>query len=261
MHLKKLRNSFVFISATLLALGAIMLGASKAVAADVNATKDRLPTAEGDLVIEPIRHATLALQWKQLKIYVDPAGVALKGRADLVVITDIHQDHFSVPNLKSLATDTTAFVVSPAVAAQMPAEWRSRTTILTNGQTATVLGIKIEAVAAYNLSPERQNFHPKGRGNGYIMTFADKRVYLSGDTEDTPEVRGLKNIDVAFLCMNLPYTMDVEHAAEAVRAFRPKIVYPYHYRGSDLQKFKRLVGEDAGVEVRLRDWYGKGGAE
>ena len=88
-----------------------------------------------------------------------------------------------------------------------------------------------------------------------MLTFGDKRVYLSGDTEDIPEMRALKNIDVAFLCMNLPYTMTVEQAASAVREFRPKIVYPYHYRGSDLEKFKKLVGDDVGVEVRLRDWY------
>ncbi len=118
-----------------------------------------------------------------------------------------------------------------------------------------MLGIPIEATPAYNLDPNRQQFHPKGRGNGYLLTLGGKRIYLSGDTEDTPEMRALKNIDVAFLCMNLPYTMDVQHAAAAVREFRPKVVYPYHCRGSDLEKFKTLVGSDAGVEVRIRDWY------
>jgi L-ascorbate metabolism protein UlaG (beta-lactamase superfamily) len=127
--------------------------------------------------------------------------------------------------------------------------------VLTNGQTAPLLGVQIEAVAAYNLTADRAKFHAKGRGNGYVLTLGDKRVYLSGDTEDIPEMRALKNIEVAFLCMNLPYTMTVEQAASAVRAFRPKIVYPYHCRGSDLGQFKKLVGEDSGVEVRIRDWY------
>ena len=107
----------------------------------------------------------------------------------------------------------------------------------------------------YNLAPARASFHAKGRGNGYVLTFGGKRIYLSGDTEDIPEMRSLKNIDVAFVCMNLPYTMTVDQAASAVREFRPKLVYPYHYRGSDLAKFKELVGESSGVEVRLRDWY------
>ena len=108
-------------------------------------------------------------------------------------------------------------------------------------------------------SADRLAYHPKGRGNGYVVTLGDKRVYLSGDTEDTPEMGALKDIDVAFLCMNLPYTMDVEQAARAVRTFKPKIVYPYHSRGSDLNKFKALVGTDLGIEVRLRDWYAGGG--
>ena len=116
------------------------------------------------------------------------------------------------------------------------------------------MGLNIQAVPAYNTTPDRTKFHTKGRGNG-LLTFADKCVYLSGDTEDIPEMRALKGIDVAFLCMNLPYTMTPEQAASAVRQFRPKIVYPYHSRGSDLEKFKKLVGDDAGVEVRLRDWY------
>ena len=111
----------------------------------------------------------------------------------------------------------------------------------------------------YNLTAERKNFHTKGRGNGYVLTIGGKRIYISGDTEDIPEMRTLKNIDVAFVCMNLPFTMEVEKAADAVKEFKPKIVYPYHYRGSDLQKFKTLVNETPGIEVRLREWYPKAG--
>jgi L-ascorbate metabolism protein UlaG (beta-lactamase superfamily) len=114
-------------------------------------------------------------------------------------------------------------------------------------------GVKIEAVPMYNLTAARLRFHNKGRGNGYVMTFGGKRVYVSGDTEDIPEMRALKNIDAAFVCMNLPYTMTPEQAADAVREFKPKVVYPYHYRGSDTAQFKKLVGDAS--EVRLRDWY------
>jgi len=141
------------------------------------------------------------------------------------------------------------------VVEQLPPELKARTTALAGGESKSVSELKIEATPAYNLAPERAKFHAKGRGVGYVLTLGDKRVYLSGDTEDIPEMRALKNIDVAFLCMNLPYTMTVDQAAKAVREFRPKIVYPYHCRGSDLEQFKKLVGGDAGVEVRIREWY------
>jgi L-ascorbate metabolism protein UlaG (beta-lactamase superfamily) len=143
------------------------------------------------------------------------------------------------------------------VAKQLPADLQSRATVLTNGETKTVAGITITGVPMYNTTAARMSYHSKGRGNGYVVAFGDKRVYLSGDTEDIPEMRALKNIDVAFVCMNLPYTMTVDQAASAVREFKPKIVYPYHSRNSDVEKFKTLVGTDAGVEVRLRDWYGQ----
>ncbi len=220
---------------------------------------DRVPTNDGDLVIHPIHHATLALGWKNLTVYVDPVGGAQRfaglPRPDLILLTDIHGDHLDAGTLAGVAGEKTALVAPAAVAAQLAGDLRSRTTVLTNGQSAALLGLTIEAVPMYNQTPERLKFHTRGRGNGYVVTFGDQRVYFSGDTEDIPEMRALKNIAVAFVCMNLPYTMTVEQAASAVRAFRPKVVYPYHYRGSDVEKFKQLVGDDAGVEVRLRDWY------
>jgi L-ascorbate metabolism protein UlaG (beta-lactamase superfamily) len=238
---------------------ALTLAAGLSVAAEKALRGDRLATSEGDLILHPINHATLALGWKASAIFVDPVGGAKKfadlPRPDLILITDIHFDHLSVETLKALAAVQTKLVAPPAAAEQLPADLRQQTTVLTNGQSATVAALKIEAVAAYNTTAERAKFHAKGRGNGYVLAFADKRVYVSGDTEDVPEMRALKNIDVAFVCMNLPYTMTVEQAANAVGEFRPKVVYPYHCRGSDLEKFKRLVGEDAGVEVRIRDWY------
>jgi L-ascorbate metabolism protein UlaG (beta-lactamase superfamily) len=228
-------------------------------AASPTLTGDAIPTQHGDLMVHPINHATLALQWKGQTIYVDPVGGAARfadlPRPDLILVTDIHGDHLDAATLKAVATDKTKLVAPPAVAEQLPAELRARATVLANGQTNTLLGVPIEALPAYNLTPERQKYHAKGRGNGYLLSLGGKRVYLSGDTEDIPEMRALKNIDVAFLCMNLPYTMTVDQAAAAVREFKPKIVYPYHYRGSDLEQFKKLVGNEAGIDVRLRDWY------
>jgi len=224
-------------------------------------TPDTIATEDGPLKILPINHATLALQWREQTIYVDPVGgaKAFEGlpKPELILVTDIHGDHFSKETLAELSGTNTKIVCPAAVANQMAPDLRNSTIILTNGQTGEVLGVKIEAVPMYNLTPERLKFHTKGRGNGYVVTLGGKRIYLSGDTEDIPEMLALKNIDVAFVCMNLPYTMTVEQAARAVRAFKPRVVYPYHYRGSDLKRFKELVGTDAGVEVRLRDWYPK----
>ena len=170
-------------------------------------------------------------------------------------MTDVHGDHLSPETLEAVADAKTTIVAPSAVAEKLPEKLRKQTTVLPNGETKSVAGISIEAVPMYNLTADRLKYHDKGRGNGYVVTLGGKRVYISGDTEDIPEMRALKDIDVAFVCMNLPYTMTVDQAASAVREFKPKIVYPYHYRGSDVEKFKKLVGEHSGVEVRLRDWY------
>jgi L-ascorbate metabolism protein UlaG (beta-lactamase superfamily) len=135
----------------------------------------------------------------------------------------------------------------------LPQNLQAKTKVMRNGDIQTYAGIKIEAVPEYNISPDRLMYHPKGRDNGYVLTFGDKRVYLAGDTEETPELKNLPNIDVAFIPMNLPYTQTVEAAAQWVRDFRPKIVYPYHYGESDVGKFRMLVGNAS--EVRLRKWY------
>jgi L-ascorbate metabolism protein UlaG (beta-lactamase superfamily) len=218
-----------------------------------------VPTSEGDLILHPINHATLALGWKNLILFVDPVGGAQRfvelPPPDVILLTDLHGDHFDTKTLKAVAKENTLLVAPPATAALLPAETKARTIVLSGGETQTVAGLRVEAIPAYNLTPERTKFHAKGRGVGYVVTLGGQRVYLSGDTEDIPEMRALKDISVAFVCMNLPYTMTVEQAASAVREFRPKIVYPYHCRGSDLAQFKKLVGEAAGVDVRIRDWY------
>jgi L-ascorbate metabolism protein UlaG (beta-lactamase superfamily) len=215
-------------------------------------------------VIRPIEHATAVLQWGDVTIYIDPVGgaAAFEGQADpgLILITDIHGDHLNVETLEELRTENARIIAPKAVADQLPEALRARTEILDNGAKTEQNGILVEAIPMYNLREEAKDFHVKGRGNGYVLEKDGTRVYFSGDTEDIPEMRALENIDKAFICMNLPYTMTVERAADAVVEFAPAQVYPYHFRGrpdvSDVAKFKQLVNEgNPDVEVVQLDWY------
>ena len=185
------------------------------------------------LKIIPIEHATAILEWKNLTIYIDPVGgkEAFIGynQPDLILITDIHGDHFSLETLQQLNTQKAKVVVPQAVADKIPQEFTPQIDVLDNGASKERYGITIEAIPMYNLRRDALKFHPKGRGNGYVLTMDDQKIYFSGDTEDIPEMRALKNIDKAFVCMNLPYTMTVENAADAVLAFKPKEVYTYHF--------------------------------
>jgi L-ascorbate metabolism protein UlaG (beta-lactamase superfamily) len=228
------------------------------------ADADEIKTSAGPLKIQPLMHATLAFTWNGKTIYADPQGGAkvFDGIAepDLILITDIHGDHFNPETLQALNLSHAIIIVPQAVADKMSDDLKAKATVVNNGQTISQLGITISAIPMYNLPESADAKHTKGRGNGYVLTFGDKTVYLSGDTAGIPEMRSLKNIDAAFVCMNLPYTMDVNEAADAVIAFKPKIVYPYHYRGqnglSDTEAFKKLVNNsDKGIEVRLRNWY------
>jgi L-ascorbate metabolism protein UlaG (beta-lactamase superfamily) len=225
---------------------------------------DVIETSKGPLKIEPIKHATLALTWGGKTIYADPDGgaKAFEGIAapDLILITDIHGDHFNPETLQAVSTANTIIVVPQAVADKLPEALKSKAVVIANGQTINKLNVSIMAIPMYNLPEAPDAKHTKGRGNGYVLTFGNKLVYLSGDTAGIPEMRALKNIDIAFVCMNLPYTMDINEAASAVLDFKPKIVYPYHYRGqgglSDTEGFKKLVNDsNKGIEVRLRNWY------
>jgi len=224
--------------------------------------QDTLHTAHGDLTITPIEHATFVMQWNGKTIFVDPtkggAAFASFGKPDVILLTDIHGDHYDPATLAAVRTPQSIVIVPAAVAEKMGAD-KGNAHVLANGETSTIGEIGVEAVPMYNLTEERKAFHTKGRGNGYVVTLGGKRIYISGDTEDIPEMRALKNIDAAFVCMNLPYTMDVEHAASAVLEFKPKVVYPYHYRSkdglSDVEKFKTLVAKDKSIEVRLLHWY------
>jgi L-ascorbate metabolism protein UlaG (beta-lactamase superfamily) len=238
-------------------IASVLSGLLVSVAAAQELAGDRIPTATGDLIVHPINHATFVMGWNGKSIYVDPVGGGARFAGlptpDLVLITDIHPDHLDIDTLQAVAGDDTWIVAPAAVAEQLPAQLKNNTTVLANGEATSTLGVSVEAIPMYNLTAERLQYHPKGRGNGYVVTLGGKRVYISGDTEDIPEMRSLQDIDVAFVCFNLPYTMTEEQAASAVRAFRPKIVYPYHYRGSDVDAFVRDVGDAS--EVRVRDWY------
>ncbi|NKI25137.1 MBL fold metallo-hydrolase [Arenibacter sp. 6A1] len=218
------------------------------------------------LTIVPIEHATAVLQWDDITIYIDPVGgkdaFTNQKKADLILITDIHGDHFSLSTLEALNTQKAKLIVPQAVADNIPSEFTPQLDILNNAESKERYGITIEAIPMYNLREAAKDFHPKGRGNGYVLSKNGTRIYFSGDTEDIPEMRALQNIDKAFICMNLPYTMTVESAADAVLAFKPKEVYPYHYRGkpevSDVLQFKKLVHEkDSTIRVVQLDWYPK----
>jgi L-ascorbate metabolism protein UlaG (beta-lactamase superfamily) len=220
---------------------------------------DVIQTSTGACSIQPIQHGTLALTWNGKTIYVDPfgGGKAFKGiaRPDMVLITDIHGDHLNLETLEAIDVSDAVFVVPRAVADQLPEKFRREMVVMKNGDRIEMLGIGLTAVPMYNLPETADSRHPKGRGNGYILEMGGKRIYISGDTEDIPEMRSLKDIDVAFVCMNGP-TMDVDQAASAVLDFKPKVVYPFHHRGSDIERFRDLVKAGNGnIEVRIRDWY------
>jgi L-ascorbate metabolism protein UlaG (beta-lactamase superfamily) len=217
---------------------------------------DSIETAEGALRITPIRHASFMLEFKDKVIHVDPWSQGnYQGlpKADLILITDTHPDHLDLGKIMELSKPGTKILAPPAAVGSL-----TDAIAIANGETRVVEGINVEALPMYNLirgpGPGKL-YHEKGRGNGYVLTLGGKRLYISGDTECIPETKGLKDIDVAFVCMNLPYTMPPEEAAQCVRAFHPKIVYPYHYGKSDLNIFVTALKNDPGIEVRLRTWY------
>ncbi len=214
--------------------------------------------------IIPIEHATAIIEWNNTTIYIDPVGGkdAFKGRQspDIIFITDIHGDHFNANTLNELNLEGVQIIAPEAVKSQMDQALALETDTMVNGEVKELANFSVEAIPMYNLREEAKDFHIKGRGNGYLFTFGDERIYFSGDTEDIPEMRALNNIDKAFVCMNLPYTMTVESAADAVLEFKPNQVYPYHYRGrpdvSDVEKFKNLVNQgNPDIEVVQLDWY------
>ncbi len=217
-----------------------------------------------DIKITPISHASFVMHMGGQVIYNDPVGgeKAYSGqdKPTMILLSDIHQDHFDIPTLKSLSTKDVTMVVPQAVADELPPDVVSNLIIMKNGESQIEKGIEIEAIPMYNIPESSSAFHTKGRGNGYVLSNSGKRVYIAGDTGPIPEMLRLKNIDIAFIPMNLPYTMSVEDAASAVAEFKPKVVHPYHYKGlngfSDINNFKKLVeSKDPSIKVDLLNFY------
>ncbi len=216
---------------------------------------DTIRTESGDLAISFVGHGTLMFEFGGMVIHVDPvsreADYSSMPAADLILITHEHGDHLDAGAIEAIRAEATDLVVSPSCTGRL-----ENVIVMENGEERTVRGLPIQAVPAYNVVHMRasgQPYHPKGNGNGYVITFGELRLYVAGDTENTPEMKALEGIDVAFLPMNLPYTMTPEMVADAARAFRPGILYPYHYGDTDPQELVRLLADAEGIEVRIRD--------
>ena len=225
------------------------------VAAEETFQKDVIETSAGDLEITFIGHGSLMFTFERKILHVDPfsrlADYSTLPKADVIFITHQHRDHLDLDALEELRTVNTVVILT-----EKCAEKTDGGIVMKNGDVQTIEGIKVEAVPAYNLVHKRddgQFFHPKGEGNGYVLTFGDTRVYIAGDTESTPEMKALKNIDYAFLPMNLPYTMTPEMVADAANAFNPKVLYPYHYGETDTSKLVELLADNKDVEIRIRE--------
>ena len=217
--------------------------------------EDIISTDAGDLTISFIGHGTLMFTFGESVIHIDPVGreadYTTLPDADLILITHEHGDHLDPDAVSEISKDGTVIVAAASCEGSLEGA-----RVMRNGEATTVAGFSVEAVPAYNivnLRSEGMPYHPKGVGNGYVITFGNTRVYVAGDTEDTPEMRALLNIDVAFLPMNLPYTMTPEMVADAAKAFRPRILYPYHFGETDTDELVALLAGEEGIEVRIRE--------
>jgi L-ascorbate metabolism protein UlaG (beta-lactamase superfamily) len=231
-----------------------VLCATVPVNAEDSFERDVLKTSAGDLEVTFIGHGSLIFAIGGKTIHIDPfsrlTDYAKLPKADVVFITHHHRDHLDLKALQDVRTKTTVVILTEKCAEQVEGG-----IIMKNGDVRTVDGIGVEAVPAYNLVHKRENgkvFHPKGEGNGYVLTFGDKRIFIAGDTENTPEMKALKNIDYAFVPMNLPYTMTPEMVADAVNGFKPAVLYPYHYGKTDVSQIVELLKDNKDVEVRIR---------
>jgi L-ascorbate metabolism protein UlaG (beta-lactamase superfamily) len=215
---------------------------------------DVVKTSAGEVKITFVGHGTLMFEFGGTVIHVDPvsreADYSQMPKADVILVTHEHGDHLDAAAIAAVRKEGTTVLLTEKCAESVPGG-----TVMKNGDVRTVGGLKVEAVPAYNIvhkRPSGEPFHPRGDGNGYVVTFGDKRVYVAGDTENIPEMKKLKDIEVAFLPMNLPYTMTPEMVAEAARAFRPRILYPYHFGQTDTSELVRLLAAEESIEVRIR---------
>lgn len=227
--------------------------------ADVTLEGDVINTEDGDIVIHPVDHASLVIGFGGDAIYVDPVGGAALYEGlpvpTAILITHGHGDHFDIPTLEAIA-GTAPILTSKEVFDKLPEGLKANASAIANGDDTSLNGMVVRAVAAHNVTEDRMNYHPVGVGNGYILTLGTKQVYVAGDTEPTDEMLGLSDIEIAFLPMNLPYTMTPDQAVEALNVFKPRIAYPYHYGDSDLSVLEERIGPD--TELRLRNWYPNG---
>ncbi len=247
-------NSVVMRMVFCLAAVAGCAGAEKADGRKIMFETDTVNTSEGSLAIVFVGHGSLVFTFAGKTIYVDPvsreADYSKHSKADIILVTHEHGDHLDPEAIAALRKDSTKIILTGKCLAKVPDG-----AVMKNGDTMTVEGLRIEAVPAYNIvhkRPTGEPFHPKGDGNGYVIIFGDKRVYVAGDTENIPEMKDLKGIDIAFLPMNLPYTMTPEMVVDAARSFMPKILYPYHYGETDTSKLVTLLADEKSIEVRIR---------
>ncbi|MCR8722999.1 MBL fold metallo-hydrolase [Frigidibacter sp. ROC022] len=237
--------------------GTALLGGSVLLPFAARAEGDMFDTPHGPVVIHPVSHASFAMETPAGVLYSDPVGdpalYADLPKPDVILVTHEHGDHYNADTLAALLGDETLLITNPAVGGMLPEALKARATVLANGESTTAIGIGIDAIPAYNTTEDRLKYHPQGRDNGYVLHLGGDKVYIAGDTEDIPEMRALTGIMIAFVPMNLPYTMDTDQAASAVNDFKPQYVYPYHYKGLDPEDFAAKVTDS---EVRFGPWYG-----
>lgn len=219
---------------------------------------DDFKTSKGVLKITFIGHGSLMLEWNKKIIQIDPysklADYSKFPKADLILITHDHQDHLDESAIEKISKDVTKIIINSLSNEKLKNKYNA--VGMKNGDQKSLSGLKIEAVPAYNVINKRKDgnpFHPKGDGNGYVITMGNKRIYIAGDTENIPEMKDLKDIDIAFLPMNLPYTMTPEMVTQAAKSFNPKILYPYHFGSTDPELLKELLKNESGIEIRIRD--------
>ena len=201
-----------------------------------------------------IKHGSLQIAYDNFLIQVDPvsmfADYSTFPKADVILITHEHEDHLDPKAIEALTKENTVPVMNESSAKK---SGNTKAKIMKNGDKMELPNqITIEAVPAYNITPGREQFHPRSRDNGYVLSIDGLRIYIAGDTEDIPEMKNLKNIDIAFLPVNQPYTMTVAQAVNAAKMFSPKVLYPYHFGNTDVKPLEGLL-KDSGIEVRLRE--------
>ena len=237
----------------------VLTGGATLTNAQTNFEEDKFDTSSGELTVTFIGHGTLMFNWNGIIVHVDPvsseADYSKMPKADLILVTHEHQDHLDPGAIRKILKKNTKIVMTKACYDMLDDRTGMDIKVMDNGDNFTFAGIDIDAIPAYNMvhkRPDGNFYHPKGRGNGYVLNFGGKRVLVAGDTENIPEIKALKNIDIAFLPMNLPYTMTPEMVADAAKAFKPGILYPYHYGSTDTGELLRLMKGVDGVQVRIR---------